>query len=218
VNYLFGTNKDFYVSSGFKDIKAHPNEDIYLNFLFSLQFAATASTIVSGSLAERARILGYIIFSIYCNAIICPVVMYWTWCSNGWLYNLGFVDFAGCGAVHMVGGISGAIGAYILKPRLGVHGETVKFEQIENFTEYKLKKIERKDQPAFEKWFKKEVNHFDERPHNLPFVVIATMLLWVCWLFFNGGSVSSIFNHRKVGSSKIMMNTTISGASGGVVA
>jgi ammonia channel protein AmtB len=111
----------------------------------------------------------------------------------------------------MVGGISGAIGAYILRPRLGVHGEKVTHEQIANFTEYKLKKVKREDQPAFEAWFRQETNHFDERPH-------ATMLLWVCWLFFNGGSVSSIFNHRKVGSSKIMMNTTISGASGGVVA
>lgn len=144
--------------------------------------------------------------------------MYWEWCEHGWLHKLGFVDFAGCGAVHMVGGLSGAIGAYVLKPRLGVHGMKVEFSQIENFTEFKLRNVKREDQPAFEKWFKKEMNKFDDRPSNLSFVVVATMLLWVCWLYFNAGTAATIFEDRRFGSTKIMMNTVISGAAGGIVA
>jgi len=62
------------------------------------------------------------------------------------------------------------------------------------------------------------MNKFDDRPSNLAFVVVATMLLWVCWLFFNAGTVLTIFGDRQFGSAKIMVNTVVCGATSGIVA
>jgi Amt family ammonium transporter len=95
----------------------------------------------------------------------------------------------------------------------------VKFDLIKkSVTEYKLINVKREFQPAFDKWFQNKMNKFDDKPNNLSFVVVATMLLWVCWLFFNAGTVGSIYEERYHGSAKIMINTLISGAISGIVA
>lgn len=88
------------------------------DFSFQFAFAATAATIVSGSLAERTVLESYMLFSILMTAFIYPVIVAWTW-GGGWLLDLGYTDFAGSGIVHMTGGIAGLIGAIVVGPRYG---------------------------------------------------------------------------------------------------
>jgi len=91
----------------------------YSDFIFNLVFCATAATIVSGAMAERTRFSAYCIYSIVISAVIYPIEAGWVWNGNGWLAQLGFLDFAGSAAIHMVGGISGFLGAAFLGPRIG---------------------------------------------------------------------------------------------------
>lgn len=86
--------------------------------IFQTVFCATAATIVSGAMAERTKFISYCIYSVVISAVIYPVSGHWIW-GGGWLSQLGFHDFAGSTAVHMVGGLSAFIGAKILGPRLG---------------------------------------------------------------------------------------------------
>lgn len=87
-------------------------------FIFQTVFCATAATIVSGAMAERTKFISYCIYSLVISALIYPVSGHWIW-GGGWLYELGFHDFAGSTAVHMVGGVAAFIGARILGPRIG---------------------------------------------------------------------------------------------------
>ena len=86
--------------------------------IFQTVFCATTATIVSGSMAERTKFVSYCIYSFCISAFIYPVSGHWIW-GGGWLSQLGFHDFAGSTAVHMVGGVCAAIGAAILGPRMG---------------------------------------------------------------------------------------------------
>lgn len=88
------------------------------SFVFNLVFCATAATIVSGAMAERTKFLSYCVYSGVISLVIYPIEAHWIW-GGGWLSQLGFVDFAGSCAIHMVGGISALIGAAILGPRIG---------------------------------------------------------------------------------------------------
>ena len=89
-----------------------------LDWFFQWAFATTATTIVSGSIAERTHFLAYLIYSSVMTSFIYPVVVHWTW-GQGWLFDKGYVDFAGSGIVHMVGGCAGLAGTVILGPRVG---------------------------------------------------------------------------------------------------
>ena len=93
-------------------------EGQYAAWFFQYAFACTAATIVSGSLAERVNINNYLLFSFFMTGFIYPIVVAWTW-GSGWLYEMGFADFAGSGVVHLTGGIAGLAGAAICGPRLG---------------------------------------------------------------------------------------------------
>lgn len=86
--------------------------------IFQTVFCATAATIVSGAMAERTKFSAYCIYSLVISAVIYPISGHWIW-GGGWLSQLGFHDFAGSTAVHMVGGIAAFIGAKILGPRIG---------------------------------------------------------------------------------------------------
>ena len=97
--------------------------------IFQTVFCATAATIVSGAMAERTKFISYCIYSIAISAIIYPVSGHWIW-GGGWLSQLGFHDFAGSTAVHLVGGISALIGAKILGPRIGKYDESGKPKAI----------------------------------------------------------------------------------------
>lgn len=86
--------------------------------IFQTVFCATSATIVSGAMAERTKFSAYCIYSAAISLFIYPVSGHWIW-GGGWLSKLGFHDFAGSTAVHMVGGICALIGAAILGPRIG---------------------------------------------------------------------------------------------------
>lgn len=86
--------------------------------IFQTVFCATAATIVSGAMAERTKFSVYCLYSIIISALIYPISGHWIW-GGGWLSQLGFHDFAGSTAVHMVGGTAALIGAKILGPRIG---------------------------------------------------------------------------------------------------
>ena len=88
-------------------------------FFFQAMFAATAATIISGSVAERMRFNAYIIVTIFVTAIIYPIFGHWAWADGGWLKEFGFMDFAGSTVVHSMGGWIGLAGAIVLGPRLG---------------------------------------------------------------------------------------------------
>ena len=87
-------------------------------FIFQTVFCATAATIVSGAMAERTKFISYCIYSLLISAVVYPISGHWIW-GGGWLSQLGFHDFAGSTAVHMVGGVASLIGAKILGPRIG---------------------------------------------------------------------------------------------------
>lgn len=90
----------------------------YTFLIFQTVFCATAATIVSGAMAERTKFSAYLIYSVAISAVIYPISGHWIW-GGGWLSQLGFHDFAGSTAVHMVGGVAALVGAKILGPRIG---------------------------------------------------------------------------------------------------
>lgn len=134
------------------------------NFVFNLVFCATTATIVSGAMAERTKFLSYCIYSAVISALIYPIEAHWIW-GGGWLSQLGFHDFAGSCAIHMVGGISALIGAKILGPRIG------------KFSKDKNGKIVK-------------VNAFPG--HNLPIGSLGVFILWLGWYGFNGAAATSL--------------------------
>lgn len=101
----------------------------YAFFIFQTVFCATAATIVSGAMAERTKFISYCIYSAIISAIIYPISGHWIW-GGGWLAQLGFHDFAGSTAVHMVGGVAAFVGAAILGPRIGKYSKDGKPKAI----------------------------------------------------------------------------------------
>ena len=91
-------------------------------FVFNLVFCATCATIVSGAMAERTNFLVYCIYSVLISALVYPISGHWIW-GGGWLAEMGFHDFAGSTAVHMVGGVAALIGAKMIGPRIGKYNE-----------------------------------------------------------------------------------------------
>ena len=90
--------------------------------IFQTVFCATSATIVSGAMAERTKFSAYCIYSAAISLFIYPISGHWIW-GGGWLAELGFHDFAGSTAVHMVGGVCALVGAAILGPRIGKYGK-----------------------------------------------------------------------------------------------
>lgn len=97
--------------------------------IFQTVFAATAATIVSGAMAERTKFIAYVFYSIIISTIIYPITGHWIW-GGGWLSQMGFHDFAGSTAVHMVGGVAALIGAILLGPRVGKYSKDGKSHAI----------------------------------------------------------------------------------------
>lgn len=97
--------------------------------IFQTVFCATAATIVSGAMAERTKFVSYCIYSVVISAVIYPISGHWIW-GGGWLSQMGFHDFAGSTAVHMVGGVCALIGAKILGPRIGKYDKDGKPKAI----------------------------------------------------------------------------------------
>ena len=101
----------------------------WTDFLFQGMFAATAATIVSGAVAERIKLGGFMIFTIIYVGLVYPIVGAWKW-GGGWLDGLGFYDFAGSTLVHSVGGWGALIAIYLLGARIGKFGEDGKPKAI----------------------------------------------------------------------------------------
>ncbi|MDY6879885.1 MAG: ammonium transporter [Desulfatiglans sp.] len=123
---MFGATKTgWFGTSGFFLSDFTPGGDpwVLAFWMFQVVFCATAATIVSGAMAERTKFTGYLLYSVLISAIIYPVFGSWAWGSlfngQGWLENLGFIDFAGSTVVHSVGGWAGLAGAIVLGPRAG---------------------------------------------------------------------------------------------------
>ena len=98
------------------------NYTFYTDFLFQAMFAATAATIVSGAVAERIKLTGFIAFAVLYVGLVYPITGMWKW-GGGFLEELGFYDFAGSTLVHSVGGWAALIGISLLGPRIGKFGQ-----------------------------------------------------------------------------------------------
>lgn len=97
----------------------------YTTMIFQTVFCATSATIVSGAMAERTKFSSYCIYSALISLFVYPISGHWIW-GGGWLAQLGFHDFAGSTAVHMVGGVAAFVGAAILGPRIGKYDKNGK--------------------------------------------------------------------------------------------
>lgn len=98
-------------------------------WLFQVVFAATAATIVSGAMAERTKLISYIVYSCIVSAIIYPISGHWIW-GGGWLSDMGMRDFAGSTVVHSVGGWAALVGAIMVGPRLGKYNKDGSVNEI----------------------------------------------------------------------------------------
>lgn len=172
---LFGLiglpNMDLF--SNFKAFIASPADGFTgaSTFVFNLVFCATAATIVSGAMAERTKFSAYCIYSAIISLVVYPIEAHWIW-GGGWLSQIGFHDYAGSCAIHMVGGIAALIGAIFLGPRIGKYvkdtsGKVVKVNAIPG--------------------------------HSIPLGALGVFILWFGWYGFNGaaaqtpGELASVF-------------------------
>ncbi len=147
---------------GFDLFTAYSDFD-FSAFVFNLVFCATTATIVSGAMAERTKFLSYCVYSGIISAVVYPIEAHWIW-GGGWLSQLGFHDFAGSCAIHMVGGISALIGAKMLGARIG------KFKKDKNGNV--------------------TVSAFPG--HNIALGALGVFILWLGWYGFNGAAATSV--------------------------
>lgn len=140
------------------------------SFFFQLVFCATCATIVSGSMAERTKFKSYCIYSAVISAVVYPIEAGWVWNSQGWLAQMGFIDFAGSAVIHMVGGLTALLGAIFLGPRLGKY--------------YKDKSG--------------KVHSRAILGHNIPLGALGCFILWFCWYGFNGAAAADVGELAKV--------------------
>ena len=94
-----------------------------LTYFFQVVFAATAATIVSGDVADRTKFSAYLMFQPFICGLIYPIVTHWVWSGQGWLGDLGFIDFAGSGGVHMGGGFAALAAVTVVGPRIGKYDD-----------------------------------------------------------------------------------------------
>lgn len=166
---LFGLiglpNMDLFTN--FKEFIASPADGSFTGastFVFNLVFCATTATIVSGAMAERTKFSAYCIYSGVISLIIYPIEAHWIW-GGGWLSGIGFHDYAGSCAIHMVGGVAALVGAIFLGPRIGKYvkdksGKVVKVNAIPG--------------------------------HSIPLGALGVFILWLGWYGFNGAAATTV--------------------------
>jgi ammonium transporter len=156
-------------------------------FLFQLGFIGTATTLMSGAVAERMRFGGYLVLAVFVAAITYPVFGHWAWGeaaltgigdSDGWLRELGFIDFAGSTVVHSVGGWVALAAIIIVGPRIGRFGHSAA----------------------------------SIRADYLPLTTLGIFVLWVGWYGFNGGSSFGL----TADVPSVILHTTIAATFGGL--
>ncbi len=160
------------------------------DFFFQVVFVATAMSIVSGAVAERMKLWSFFAFAVVLTGFIYPMQGFWKW-GNGWLNvgngDVGFLDFAGSGVVHMCGAAAALAGVLLLGARKGKYGPQGQVNAIPGA--------------------------------NLPLAAIGTLILWLGWFGFNGGSqlqVTGVDNANAV--ALIFVNTNMAAAGGLVFA
>ena len=188
---MFGTTAGGWIGTdGFalSEIGDYSNEWSWTFFFFQAVFAATAATIVSGSVAERTSFKAYLIFSIIITAFIYPVFGSWAWGSlfngSGWLEDVGglyLIDFAGSTVVHSVGGWAALAGALVVGPRVGKYIDNVPQEI---------------------------------KGHSLPLAALGVFILWLGWFGFNAGSTTT----GDTSIALIAINTFLAAAAGATAA
>lgn len=162
---MFGaTSTGFFGTEGFFLSNWDMKDNWTLAFwMFQVVFCATAATIVSGAIAERANFKFYILFSLLMSMIIYPVFGSWAWGGlfhgKGWLEKMGFIDFAGSTVVHSIGGWSSLAAVIILGPRIGKYGDKGQIRVIPG--------------------------------HNIPLAALGVFILWFGWYGFNVGSATA---------------------------
>lgn len=151
--------------TNFKAFIASPAEGFTAasTFVFNLVFCATTATIVSGAMAERTKFSAYCIYSAVISLFIYPIEAHWIW-GGGWLSQIGFHDYAGSCAIHMVGGIAALVGAIFLGPRIGKYvkdasGKVVKVNAIPG--------------------------------HSITLGALGVFILWLGWYGFNGAAATT---------------------------
>merc|ERR1719454_1941566 len=161
-------------------------------WFFQYVFAAAAATIVSGAMAERTALTGYMCYTVLITALVYPIVVHWGWSGDGWIsaFNSGALlggvqDFAGSGIVHMTGGNAALVGAAIVGARTG--------------------RFDEKKKPL------------PMPGHSTTLQVMGTFILWLGWYGFNPGSTLglSATNYAR-DAARVVVTTTISAATGGV--
>ena len=152
--------------TNFKEFIASPADGSFTGastFVFNLVFCATTATIVSGAMAERTKFSAYCIYSAVISLIVYPIEAHWIW-GGGWLSQIGFHDYAGSCAIHMVGGIAALVGAIFLGPRIG------KYVTDKNGKVTKVNAI-----PG----------------HSITLGALGVFILWLGWYGFNGAAATS---------------------------
>ncbi|GKZ00518.1 hypothetical protein MPSEU_001004200 [Mayamaea pseudoterrestris] len=170
----------------------------YAFFFFQFAFAASAATIVAGTVAERCKMSAYVCYSFFLTSFVYPVIVHSIWSVNGFLsaFNavpfrgVGVVDFAGSGVVHLVGGSTALIAAIILGPRKGRF-----YDEDGNPLEHPV---------TFP-------------PHSVALQVLGTFLLWFGWYGFNPGSALLIANPSSAATASLAAVTTTMGAAAGAI-
>ena len=151
----------------FKEFIASPGDGSFTGastFVFNLVFCATTATIVSGAMAGRTKFSSYCIYSAVISLFIYPIEAHWIW-GGGWLSQLGFHDYAGSCAIHMVGGIAALIGASFLGERIG------KYERDKDGKVIKVNAI-----PG----------------HSITLGALGVFILWLGWYGFNGAAATNV--------------------------
>mmetsp|Transcript_42 Transcript_42/g.99 ORF Transcript_42/g.99 Transcript_42/m.99 type:complete len:558 (+) Transcript_42:209-1882(+) len=163
-------------------------------WLFQFSFAATSATIVAGALAERSQMLAYLLYSTMLTAFVYPIVVHSIWTDAGFLSSftanpllgIGVIDYAGSLVVHVTGGQTALIAAYVLGARKG------------RFNEVDGRRIVR-DFPG----------------HSIALKMLGVFILWFGWYGFNAGSVYYItIKSNSVLAQNALVNTTLSAAAG----
>ncbi|MDY6488903.1 ammonium transporter [Acinetobacter faecalis] len=156
---MFGVNSTGWF--GLSHFAPNDLDDWNWNLLFfQMMFAATATTIASGAMAERIHFVAYVVSAAVVSGFIYPIFGSWAWGGlfngDGWLKELGFIDFAGSTVVHSMGGWVAFAGIVVLGPRLGRFGKNGQSHYLAG--------------------------------HNLPLVALGGFILWLAWFGFNAGS------------------------------
>ena len=184
----FGTGLLGGADNSSAEVLASGGETYYSNlsdFFFQVVFVATAMSIVSGAVAERMKLWSFFLFTIVLTGFIYPVQGFWKW-GEGWLEQLGFLDFAGSGVVHLCGASAALAGVLLLGPRKGKYGARGQVQAIPGC--------------------------------NLPLATLGTLILWLGWFGFNGGSELKISDVGEANAVALVFVNTNMAAAGGLVA